>query len=143
MHTRVVTHYNGKSSYTTIQTYWTWDAIGSEYQQSKFLKFNGVKFSSNKIVLPSSKYIATINESSNIRYVYSGVPDNTYTGTIFTTLKNRTITDKTKFYNNQTIADTLKYLKSNAPIIIFWICWCMIIGLIVFIFYYFDNDWLD
>lgn len=143
MHTRTVTHTDGKGhSYTTTETYWTWDRVGSEDIKCKEVSFCGVNFASNKIDLPGTDYIDTIKESSHVRYKYYGV-ETEYKGTIFTDLRDKTIPDNTSFYNNSTIDETIERLESDFPIIIFWIFWIILIGGVVFGFYYLDNRWLD
>ena len=146
MHTRQVAHtrtVNGKSqTYYTTETYWTWDRVGSEDIKCKEISFCGVNFTSNKIDLPGTDYIDTINESSHVRYKYYGIGTE-YKGTIFTDLRNKTISDNTSFYNNLTINKTIERLESDFPIIIFWIFWVILIGGLVFGFYYLDNSWLD
>ena len=131
MHTRQVAHtrtVNGKSqTYYTTETYWTWDRVGSEDIKCKEVSFCGVNFTSNKIDLPGTDYIDTIKESSHIRYKYYGVGTE-YKGTIFTDLRDKTISDKTSFYNNSTIDETIERLESDFPIIIFWIFWVILIG---------------
>lgn len=146
MHTRQVAHtrtVNGKSqTYYTTETYWTWDKVGSEDIKCKEILFCGVIFTSNKIDLPGTDYIDTIKESSHVRYKYYGV-DTEYKGTIFTDLRDKTISDNTSFYNNLTIDETIERLESDFPIIILWIFWVILIGGMVFGFYYLDNRWLD
>lgn len=142
MHTRVVTHSNGKTTYTTTETYWTWDRVGSEDIKCKEVSFCGVNFASNKIDLPGTDYIDTIKESSHVRYKYYGVGTK-YTGTIFTDLRDKTISDNSNFYNNSTIDETIKYLESNVGTVVFWMFWAILIGFAVFGFYYLDNRWLD
>lgn len=74
--------------------------------------------------------------------IYYGVGTE-YKGTIFTDLRDKTISDNTSFYNNSTIDETIERLESDFPIIIFWIFWVILIGGMVFGFYYLDNRWLD
>ena len=146
MHTRQVAHtrtVNGKTkTYYTTETYWTWDYAGSEDKTCKEISFLGHIFSSNKINLPSEEYIDTIYESSHVRYKYYGV-NTKYTGTIFTDLRDKTISDNTRFYKNMTIDETVERLESGGGLIIFWIVWIFLIGLCVFGFYYIDNRWLE
>lgn len=146
MHTRQVAHtrtVNGKTkTYYTTETYWTWDYAGSEDKTCKEISFLGHTFSSNKINLPSEEYIDTIYESSHIRYKYYGVSTK-HTGTIFTDLRDKTISDNTRFYKNMTIDETVERLESGGGLIIFWIVWIILIGLCVFGFYYIDNRWLE
>ena len=142
-HTRTVkyTDSNGKTK-TRIETYWTWDRVGSEYIKCKEISFCDVVFNSNKIDLPTTNYIDTIKESSHIRYKYYGVLTE-YTGTIFTELKDETISDNTKFYNNYNIQKTINSLESGYQLVAFWIFWIPLIGGLVYGFYYLDNKWLE
>lgn len=145
-HTRTVTKtrtVNGKSrSYTTTETYYTWDRVDSEEQKAKEISFCGVIFPINKIDLPSSSHIETIKESSKIRYKYYGIGTK-YTGTIFTDLRDKTIPDNTNFYKDMTIEETVDYLESDGGVVIFWIVWIILICACVFGFYYIDNNWLE
>ena len=145
-HTRTVTKtrtVNGKTqTYTEIEIYWTWDRVDSEDKKCKEVTFCGIIFDVNKFSLPSSHLIDTIKESSHIRYKYYGVSTK-FIGTIFTDLKNKTITDKTRFYNNMNIEETVKHLQAGGGEIIFWIFWILLTGACVYGFYYLDNRWLE
>lgn len=141
-HTRQVRHSNGKTTWYTTETYWTWDRVGSEDIKCKQISFCDIVFPSNKIEMPGTDYIDTIKESSHVRYKYYGVRTK-YAGTIFTDLRDKTISDNSNFYNNSTIDETIEYLESSVGTVIFWIFWVILIGLAVFGFYYLDNRWLD
>lgn len=145
-HTRRVAHtrtVNGKSqTYYTTETYWTWDRVGSEEKMCTELSFLNNVFESKKITIPTLNYIETIKESSRIRYKYYGV-GTSYEGTLFTELKDGTISDRSDFYENMTIEETVEYLESGFLLYLFWICWIVFIGLCVFGFYYLDNRWLE
>ena len=145
-HTRQVSHteiVDGKTkTYYTTETYWTWDKTGSEAQKCKELTFLGHTFPSEKIELPQAEHIGTITESSHVRYNYYGVSPE-FTGTIFTELKDGTISDNSSFYAGSSIAETSKYLESLTWIRIFWIFWIILTGLCVYGFYYIDNEWLE
>lgn len=146
MHTRTVSHtriVNGKTqTYNTTETYWTWDYAGSEELKAKEVEFCGVTFPISKISIPGAEYIDTINESSDIRYEYYGTGTE-HEGTIFTDLRNGTISEDSKFYKDSTIKEALKSCTSNVGIVIFWIMWIMLTCLIVYGFYYLDNRWLE
>lgn len=143
MHTRTVTHTDSKgNTYTTTETYWTWDRVGSEDIKCKEVSFCGITFSSNKFDIPDTNYIETIKESSHVRYKYYGT-ETKFTGTIFTDLKDKTISDNTRLYRNMTIEETVEYFQSDGGQIIFWIFWIMLICGCVFGFYYIDNRWLE
>lgn len=141
-HTRTYTTTDGKG-HTRIHTevYWSWDYAGSEDMQCKEVSFCGVVFDSNKIKLPSEDYIDTIKESGYVRYKYYGT-NIEYKGTIFTKLKDKTISDSTPFYE-MSIKETKDKLERNIGIVIFWIVWIIVMVLAVFGFYYIDNEWLE
>ena len=145
-HTKQVAHtktVNGKSqTYYTTETYWTWDQVGSENVKCKEISFCGITFNSNKFGIPSTNYIDTIKESSHVRYKYYGT-ETKFTGTIFTELKDKTISDNTYFYNNKNIEETVDCLESEGEEISFWIFWIILIIACVFGFYYLDNKWLE
>ena len=145
-HTRTVTKtrtVNGKSqSYTTTETYWTWDRVGSEDKKCNEVTFCGITFNVSKFNIPSSHHIDTIKESSHIRYKYYGV-ETEFTGTIFTDLRDKTISDNTNFYNGMNIEETVEYLESSGGEIIFWIFWILLTGGCVYGFFYIDNKWLE
>lgn len=101
----------------------------------------GIEFDYGQIYKPSERHIDTQKESSHIRYVYYG-SDTKYTGTIFTSLKDKTI-NNTKFYNGKNIEEVVESLESGIGIIIFWIFWILLTGGCVFGFYYIDNKWLE
>lgn len=141
-HTRTYTTTDGKG-HTRIHTevYWSWDYAGSEDMQCKEVSFCGVVFDSNKIKLPSADYIDTIKESGYVRYKYYGT-NIEYKGTIFTELKDKTISDSTPFYE-LSIGETKDMLETNSGVVIFWIVWIIVMVLAVFGFYYIDNEWLE
>ncbi len=124
------------------KTYWTWDKVSSDSIRCKKIKFCGVQFSSKKIKIPETHYIDTIKVSSHIRYKYYGT-NTKFTGTIFTDLRDNTISNDTEFYNKMDISNTVEYLESGGWNIIFWIVWIILLCFCVFGFYYFDNKWLE
>lgn len=146
MHTRRVAHtrtVNGHTeTYYTTETYWSWDYAGSEELVCEEISFLGVKLDIEKIDIPDSEYIDTIKQSGHVRFKYYGVGLQ-FTGTIFTELKNQTISDGTPFYENLTIEETVEHLETGAWLIVFWVCWIIFTGACVCGFYYIDNRWLE
>ena len=142
-HTRTVTYKdsNGKTK-TKKETYWTWDRVGSEDKKCNEVTFCGITFNVSKFDIPSSHHIDTIKESNHIRYKYYGVGTE-FTGTIFTDLRDKTISDNTNFYNGMNIEETIEKLQSGGGEIIFWIFWILLTGGCVFGFFYIDNKWLE
>ena len=144
-HTRLVTRTRrvGKTTqtYTTTETYWTWDAIEKWHEECKKVKFLNVEFDYGQVYKPNEEYITTIQGGYRIRYKYYGSPIKT-SGTLFAKLENSTIND-TKFFNNKTIEQTMEHLETINLVVGFWIVWIILSGVIVFAFYYIDNDWLE
>lgn len=139
--TYTTTDSKGKSQVKT-RTYWSWDYYDEEEKHADKISFLNTEFNYGKIKLPNTNYINTIYGGYHVRYVYSGVSTK-YTGTIFTNLKDKTISDNSSFYNNMNIEETVNYLESNSKIIIFWIVWIILICGCIYGFYYIDNEWLE
>lgn len=145
-HTRTVTKtktVNGETkTYTEKEVYWTWDEIDRESDTCNEISFLGVIFDSNKIDIPSYSYIDQIKESSKLRHTYYGTGTE-HIGTIFTDLRDGTITDGSNFYKDKTIDETVERLKAVDYTVLFWIIWIFVIGGCVYGFYYIDNRWLE
>lgn len=147
-HTRMVTKTRTNSkgeteTYEEEEVYYSWDFYDSWKQHCQKILFCNIEFDYEKISVPDSKYITTKQGFlSSVRFVYYGCQTK-YVGTIFTELKDSTIKDKTSFYNNLTIDETVDYLESGVGLIIFWIFWIILICGCVFGFYYIDNEWLE
>lgn len=143
IHTRTVTTRDSKGrTHTHTETYWTWDEVSREHIQCNEVSFCGVIFDSEKIEMPDTNYITTIKESSHVRYKYYGT-EISHTGTIFTTLKDKTISDNTAFYENKNIEETVETLESDIGLWIFWPFWIVLTIGCVIGFYYIDNEWLE
>ena len=143
MHTRTVTTtVNGKTR-TRTETYWTWDRVDSDTYRAKEVEFLGKTFKSSKFNLPATSYIETIDGGYHIRYKYYGL-EKEFNATIFGSLKNNTIEGKNiDVYKNITITEVLEELTSNTLIIIFWIVWIIITGIVIYAFVALDNEWLN
>ncbi len=145
-HTRTVTKtrtVNGKTkTYTEIETYWTWDEVDRETLRNKRVTFLGVEFERDKIDIPGLHYLDTIKESSKIRYQYYGTGTE-FVGTLYTDLRDNTISDQSGFYENRTIEQTIEHLKVPVGNIAFWIFWVILIGGALYGFFYIDNRWLE
>lgn len=142
-HEREVEHEDkdGNEYYTT-EVYYTWDTVFSEEKHSEKITFLGVEFDYNKIRVSSTQYIDTIYKWNDVRYIYYGTPPE-HTGTIFTKLKDGTIEDNNRLYENQTIAEVLEDKNSDCSQVVFWILWIILTIAAVGGFYYLDNSWLD
>lgn len=143
MHTRTYTTTDSKGhTRTHTEIYWSWDYAGEEELHSQKIKFLGVEMGYDKIQMPEAEYIDTIKESSHVRYKYYGCKG-PYTGTIYTDLRDGTLSGGSHFYNNKNIETTVDSLTSGAGVIIFWTIWIVLIAIVVYGFYYLDNEWLE
>lgn len=144
-HTRTVTKtrtVNGKTrTYTTTETYWTWDRVGSWSDHSSKITFLGVEFDYGIFSMPSEYHLDTIKESSHIRYKYYGAPT-TAEGTLYADLRDNTI-NNTRMYYYTSIEEAHAFMTSKADLVIFWIVWVILSGGAVFCFVYIDNHWLE
>lgn len=144
-HTRTVYEYDDEGNVTGSheEVYYTWDNIRNEELSCNKVKFLEIEFNYGQIYQPYRNYIKTICDDydSDIRYVYYGSRTK-YTGTIFTDLRNKTISN-TKFYEGMNIEETVECLQAGGGEIIFWIFWILLTGGCVFGFFYIDNKWLE
>lgn len=142
-HTRTVTYTDSDGNvHTKTETYWSWDTVGTEKQESSAVTFLGVGFPINRFNIPAPTYVTTIKKSSTIRYVYYGTPK-TLTGTIYTKLENKDISNNSNFYPTS-LSATVDNLTttSSLSIVGFWILWFVLTGFLIFGFYCLENTWL-
>ena len=113
-HERIVNKEDSDGNeYTEVEVYYEWDTENIESQHANDIMFCGVKFPYSKINLPSSLHIETINSNKvyswksgeyvKVRFKYYGVSTK-FIGTIFTDLRDKTISDNTNFYNNMNLS---------------------------------------
>lgn len=136
----------------TKKVSYDWETESTESKHADEIKFCGVVFLYDKIQLPSASHITTIKgdkvwswksgERVKVRFQYYGVSAK-HTGTIYTALRDKTISNNTPFYEDCTIEQALERCTSNAGIIIFWVVWITLTAALVYGFYYMDNKWLE
>lgn len=142
MHTRTVTTTDSKGNHHThTEVYWTWDYAGSENVHSNRIKFLGIEMDYKKIQRPDAHYIDTIKKSSHVRFQYYATPAKC-AGTIYTDLRDGTISENSRFFDDVGIDTAIKRMTSSR-IWLFWIVWILVTGGAVYGFYYLDNDWLN
>lgn len=147
MHTRQVAHtrtVNGKTqTYYTTEIYYTWDYAGSESKRCEKIRLCDVEFSSDRINLPPLEHIDT-QTFGNIRYIYEGSKIE-YIGTLFSDLREDTISEGSDFLVDMTIDEAVEYYKNTGIIkqVLFWFVWIIICGACVYGFYSLENRWLE
>ena len=146
-HTRQVAHtrtVNGRTqTYYTTQVYYSWDYAGSESKKCAKVRFCDVEFSSDRISLPPLEHIDT-QTFGNIRYIYEGSKTE-YIGTLFSDLREDTISEGSDFLANMTIDEAVEHYKQTgvAEQVLFWFIWIIICGVCVYGFYSLENHWLE
>jgi len=129
-HTRTFTNTDSKGhTHTRIQTYRTWHDEQTWRWHCEQISFLGHHFPYGTIHAPSARYIDTIYESSQIRYVYYACAAE-YTGTLWARLGDSEISE-TVFYEGQDIGETISWLESGWEKIVFWIVWMLLMGLAI------------
>lgn len=145
MHTRTVTtSVNGKTR-TRVETYWTWDRVGSEDKQSDSVTFMSVSFPLQKFTLHSKfSEAGYISDGYHLRHYYNVIPSDN-TGTVLTSIQNKTIPDGNKFFIGQNPSEVVESAISNedVPIVLFWTFWILASGAVIWGFIYCENMWLD
>ena len=147
MHTRQVAHtrtVNGRTqTYYTIEVYYSWDYAGSESKKCEKVRFCDIEFSSDRIDLPPLEHIDT-QTFGNIRYIYEGSKTE-YLGTLFSDLREDTISEGSDFLANMTIDEAVEYYKQASVVkqVLFWLIWTIICGACVYGFYSLENRWLE
>jgi hypothetical protein len=144
MHTRTVTHSNGKGgTYTTIETYYTWDTVDIDEKSTDTVSFLGKTFQfSDFEPYLQDRHIDTIDIDSYNRYVYYGVAESV-NATLFATLENNSM-KVDRIFEDMSIKEAVDAaIQSPHLCILFWIIWIILTGLVVFGFYIIDNRWLE
>ena len=152
-HEKWVTEKDSKGKEHKKKKVWyEWEIENRESKRVKEIEFLGVKFDYGKINLPGKEYIDTISggkvyswksgERVKVRFKYYGVTTE-HTGTIYTHLSDKTISDDSPFYEDFTIDEALDKCTSGTGNVIFWILWIVLIFCCVYGFYYAENRWLE
>lgn len=125
------------------RVWYSWDDMWRESKTCKKIKFAGKKFNEDKIDFIGSHYLKRIYHSSRVRYEYYGMEAKPVKGTVYTKLKNNTMTTCDLSATN--LHETVESYKSSGEVWkwIFWMFWIILTGGLTYGFYYIDNDWLE
>lgn len=141
-HTRPVTKKDSDGNeYTSWEEYWTWDYEWDESIHSQKIRFLSMKMDYGKIQMPASQYLDTVYKSRHVRFNYYIVPAECE-GTIYTDLKDGTVSDDSEFLINTDIQHAVE-MKTYSTTWLFWVFWLAFTGFCVYSFCYLDNDWLN
>lgn len=144
MHTRTVTYTDSKGkTRTRTETYWTWDYAGKDTYKAQEVTFLDTKFKTSKFDLPGTSYLDTVSGGYHVRYKFYGL-DTSFKATIFAQLKDDTIIgDKVPVYRDQKIQEVLEDLTNDTFMYFYWFVWILLTAVVIYGFYYLDNDWLN
>lgn len=169
-HIRTKTTTDSKgNTHTTTQVYYEWDVIDNTRIVSDEFEFMGKKFNNSLNGLPVNRINLkdyAVNEKSisrnymyknnffiekegNIRWYFLGVPVS-FNATIEAkigkeTLSSFTGTEMLDIYYDKDIAEVIDSIENEINIIgiVFWISWFIVIFIVVLVFYYRENYWLE
>lgn len=146
MHTRPVTRTRvdskGRShTYTTIETYWSWDTYKRNSKGVKEVEFSDVKFNRSRFDLGAFIRTKVVGNGHNDRIVFKYIPCELY-GAFFGEIKDKTFT-RTVILHGSTIEKLYEDFTTSHLNMIFWIVWIILSVLITFIFYIHENNWLE
>lgn len=142
MHTRTVVHSNGKGgTYTTTETYYSWDEVDEDDVTSKSVKYLGQEIPTSEIHV-DEKYIKMVKTEPDIRFKYYGVPKN-FKATMFIHANGKVDVEST--YKDENIEEVVqgKWNSIKTAKMITWITSMILMCIAVCVFVYLDNDWLN
>lgn len=89
-----------------------WDTVEVEELVCKEIEFCGVVFDSSLFSLSGGEYIMTVYADGDMRYSYYGYKTE-YSGTMFASIKNNTITEDSEFYRDTSIEELKDSLNTS------------------------------
>ena len=147
MHTRVVHYYTGtgktRRCHKRVERYWTWDTYSVERVKAKRCKFLGYRLPVEKFDLsdvPSSS--KTVPNGFQKRIVFMVRPKE-FNCTIFSELKDGTISDKTRLWYKKAIPEAYERETSSHATAVFWTAWSLFMAIVIIAFVAHRNDWLE
>jgi hypothetical protein len=145
-HTRPVTRTRTDSkgrthTYTTIETYWSWDTYKHEKNNVTKVNFLDVEFDYSKFNLNNFYKSKTIDNGYHDRILFRYIPTNV-NGSFFCEIKDKKINGIITLHN-VTLEKLYEGYTTSHFNIIFWIFWIIISIILIVIFYIGENYWLE
>lgn len=146
MHTRPVTRTRsdgkGRShTYTTIETYWTWDTYKRKHDSVTNVVFSGVEFDYKKFILDDFYKSKTVENGYRDRIVFNYIPSELH-GSLFGEIKHKTLDGKIKL-SDVSLDNLYKHYTTSILNTVFWIFWSIMSVVLIILFYIFENKWLE
>ena len=147
-YTRHVRHYTTSDGKGHVRhhtsTYWSWDVVHRDEFTADSVLFLGKIFALKNIDYDvPCDYKETQKESSHIRYKYYVHPTSVR-GVMAGVCDNKSY-NGLEFTRGTTIAKEIENAdkRLNRAPVIFWVLWSILTLVLVGLFYYFDNNWLE
>lgn len=147
MHTRVVTYTvsDGKRTHlrTRTEVYWSWDTIGSSRLDAKKVVFSGKTLPFSKFEFPGfCRREEIVKTGYHARTVFYLLPKHMH-GSVFTKLENGTVSDGTEFLEDVPLGRLFEDSVSSIANAVFWAIYIVFSILLMVIFFYAENRWLE
>ena len=146
MHTRTVTTTDSKGkTHTHIETYWTWDTYKTEKHNAKTVNVMGTELDASMFTFCNCREYKTVDTGWHKRISFSYIPAE-FNGAGYAFLgpdmaKNNP--HKIDIYKDSTIAKLYEHATTFYGNTVFWVFWIIAIIVVVNIFLYADNNWLE
>lgn len=141
-HYRTVCSGEGKDRHCHQEAYWTWDFQGSKDWCVGQLRFLGRTFRFSEFAaLPKERYVTTDNYAYHNRYVYYARPLQ-YTGTLYANIVGHGLYNP-EFKDNVGLDTAVDEFSSKYGVVIFWIVFAIVVGIVIIIFVVAENKWLN
>lgn len=130
--------------YTETEWYWEWDEEKTEYWSSPTVIFNGEEYPKDQFTNYPTNSHGYDYLSLHRRYSYYTIPTH-LEGSAYLNFGIGMINGKVRLASGMTVQDHYQYSLSNPAVgvTIFWVCWVIFGGFLIFGFYYLDNKWLE
>jgi hypothetical protein len=141
-HTRTVYHSNGKGgTYTTTETYYSWDEVNEGRIASKDVKYLGQEIPTIEIHV-NEEHIKTVQTEPDVRFKYYGVPKN-FKATMFIHANGKANVKST--YKDENIKEVVqsKWNSIKTAKMITWITSMILMCIVIGVFVYRKNKWLN
>jgi len=143
MHTQHYTTTDSKG-HTRHHTrhYWSWDQYKSDDRYATTVEFCGSKMPLDTFhySVPEDRHVHKF--SGNHRVVFTTVPTS-FNGTTCGDLSKGKVNGKPTLVAGIDIARLYEEKVNTFGTILFWIFWIPVMGVVVFMFLHFDNEWLE
>ena len=140
--TRTITDSKGRThTYTTIETYWSWDTYKRKHENVTNVVFSGVEFGYKKFILDNYYKCKTVDNGYHDRIVFNYIPSELH-GSFFGEIKHKTLSGRIKLLD-VSLDNLYEYYTSSCLNVIFWILWSIISIALIILFYIIENNWLE